>query len=424
MKRLYKILLLCLVFALLLGGYALVLRMNARTVEVAEESGSFALIEREADALTGLRWGDCDFIRQDGAWVNADDASFPVDQATMDDLAERFLTLEANRKLTDVVDVSVYGISEDSFSVTASWSDGGETVYALGDATPFDDGYYLQCSDDAGAVYATPSALDAVFAESLTDLAAWEEIPKVESANRLAIGATLDVVRSEDENRFDPGQDWYDAATGEPMDDAGIEEVLSTLTGLSWQELLTVSATESELSEWQLDDTNATVVTASGDDGQECALLLGGEDADGDRYARLPGSGMVYAISADSANRLLAATGDNLRSAELFTIESENVKEFTAMLDGQEHSFEMPDGTEAEALWERIAALNSSGRSEDVPAGEALFELYVTNASGASLSCAFYAHDVASYVAALSDGRVLLVPADDVDALIRALRQA
>lgn len=472
MKKSVKMLLLCALLIALAGSYVLVNRMNERA-EIAEESGSFALVEQEADALTGLRWTNEDaeyhFIKEDGAWKDANDADFPTNQSAVDDLANRFLTMEANRKLTDVEDAAEYGIGEDSFAVTAEWSDGSETVYTMGDETPFADGWYLQCSDDAGVVYASSSALDSVFADTSVDLAELEEIPRVENANRLVIGATLDATRSEDDDRFDPDQKWYDTATGEPMDDEGIENVLSAISAVEWQELLRVSATEEELSEWQLDDASATVFTEHGEDGQVCTLLLGGTDADGNRYARLPDSGMVYTISAETADSLLAATGDNLRSAELFTIDYENLKEFTAVLDGQELRFEVPAEAatktdeeteeeapvdedailtgetneaadsaageneaaateeettdETEALWNRIAALTSNGQTVEAPSGDPLLDLYVSSASGAILECEFYYHDVDTYIAVLSDGRTLLVPAADVDALIRALRQ-
>lgn len=418
------------------------------------------MMDREADALTGLSWTSEDvkyhFVKEDDAWINVDDADFPTNQDAVESLADRLLTMEANRKLTDVEDASDYGITEDSFTVTAQWSDGSETRFTLGDETPFADGWYLQSSDDAGTVYASPSALDSMFSKTLIDLAEQEEIPKVETASRLVIGEALDVARAEDDDRFDPDHRWYDTATGEPMDDDGVEDVLSTFSAVKWHELVCVSATEEELSQWHLDDASATALTVYGDDSQECTLLLGGEDADGDCYARLPDSTMVYTISCESADRLFAATADSLRSTELFTLAYDNVRAFAATMDGEERTFEVPeedsngdaatdqdaeastDSTaeegdaassaeetidETEALWNRIADLSASASTDEAPSGGLLLEIRVTNTSGISLSCAFYLYDVDNYLAAMSDNRSFLVSAADVDALIRALRQ-
>ena len=53
-----------------------------------------------------------------------------------------------------------------------------------------------------------------------------------------------------------------------------------------------------------------TAVTLSGADGAVRTLLLGIEDANGDRYARLPDSRMVYTFAGSDVDGILAASID------------------------------------------------------------------------------------------------------------------
>lgn len=482
MKRGAKMLILLALLIALAGGYVLVNRMNRRD-EAAEESGSFPLAEGELTALHWERDGETyDFEKFNDTWADADDASFPVDQDALDGMAERLTTLEADRRLADVADAADYGIGEDSFSITAGWSDGSSTTYAQGDATPFDDGWYLRSSADEGCVYVTDASLDAMFAETRLDLAEQEELPEVEEPERLNVGGRLTAVRDGGDG-FEPNQRWYEEATGEPLDDIAVDELASTLGELEWQSLVSVDASEEELAAWGLDDASALSVSLSNADAER-ALLLGLDDETGARFARLPGSSMVYTVSAEGTQALVEASAESLWRPELAALEYDDVQSFEFELDGQTLKFpaeeeakaadagvepkagdsEVADGAEAEAatdaevsdaadgvevaddadaaegadagdaasdaeaepdpaeaLWQRVSGLTATARAEGEP-GDLLLTLRVTGESGVERIFTFWECDVDSYIA--DDGlRRLLVPAADVDALIRALRQ-
>ena len=434
MKRSVKSLILLGLLAALLGSYGLVEKMNQQA-RVSEEAGSFSLTGRSAEELTGLSWtndAQYSFAKEESGWVNADDADFPVDQDALSELAERLATMEATRKLTGVETLEDYGFGEDSFRVTARWSDGESTVYILGDETPFADGYYARIDGEEGVVYTMSSSLSAMFAETAMDLAKWEEIGSVETATTLAIGDEVNLVRHDESISLNPDQRWYDAG-GEPMDDEAVESLVADVEALAWQELIAVNADEDALAGYGLDEESAKRISLSGDDGDALELLIGGTDEEGAYYARLPESFMVYTLDAQSVEAVTGCDADSLWNGEIFPLEYENVAQFSCKLDGAEMIFEPAaedadaetDETDpAEALWSQIFALYASGRSDAQPSGEALLEIGVNSADGMELTCSFYSYDVESYLAVTSKGRGMLVSADDVDRLIRAVKQS
>lgn len=433
MKRSVKSLILLAVLVALLGSYSLVNKINQQA-EVAEEAGTFAMTERSADELTGMVWTndtEYHFTWEEDSWINADDAAFPVNQEVVSELADKLITMEATRKLTDVEKLEDYGFDDESFAVTAEWSDGESTTYILGDEMPFADGYYARIEGEEGVVYTMEASLSAMFAETAIDLAEPEEIGNVETALGLSIGNELNLVRHEESISINPDQRWYNA-DGDPMDDEAVESLIADIEALEWQDLVAVSADEEVLAGYGLDDASASVISVSGDDEDAIDLLIGSINDDGAYYARLPGSNMVYTMEAEGVEAVIGSIEDDLWISEIFPLEFEQVQQFTCMLDGNEMIFESAtnsenveseENTPAEEMWSRIGSLYASARIEAEPSGETLLKISVTNAEGTILDCSFHSYDVDSYLAVIGEDRAVLVSADDVDKLVRALKQ-
>ena len=434
MKRSIKSLILLAVLAIFVGGYLLAGQMS-KTEQVSEERGSFALTAKTAADLTGLAWTKDEtnyhFTKAEDTWANADEPAFPVDQDAVQGLADDLAELTATRRLEDVTELANYGLAEPVFSVTATWSDGSQTTYAMGDETPFDDGYYLS-TGESGVVYTVENSLSAAFNKTMTDLAKMEDIPGAETVTRITVGSALDAAWQEISLTINENQHWYDAA-GQPLD--GVDDLVTAAQDVEWDALVQPVASPEELNAWQVDDASATVIALY--NGEEAArtLLIGGTNDSGDYYARLPGSSMVYTVTADSVSSLLAASNESLLSMALVETGYEQVasaaftagevtyafqakaEEVAAAADAESAEAEDPN----EALWSALTAITASGALVESSTGDVLLTVEVTAASGASTVLTFYEHDVDSYAATM-DTRAVLVSADKVDKLIRLLK--
>lgn len=467
MKRSVKMIALLTVLAALFAGKYAVEKFTATTT-VTEEAGTFALTNYAADELTGLSWSDGEaqyrFVKTDDAWSNADDASFPTDSEAVQALADDVTALEGTRTLENVESLSDYGLDEPSFTLDVEWSDGSTTRFSMGDATPFEDGYYLRLDDETGKIYTIGSSLSRIFDVELTNLALLEEMPEVENVTRLTVGETLDLEKRERSETVDPEQLWYNRATGEAVQSDSVQNLIDAAQAISWSELLTATASEEELAEWQLDDA-ATVLTLY--DGDEAALTLciGATNENGDYYARLEDSKMAYTVSADSVSALMSADADALWVADLLPLAFENLdaaqltagdaqwsivrtevevpaereetSEETAEETSEETSGETDETTvevqvavngeaaelsQVEDLWGQIVSLTATEKLEAQPEGEALLSVRASNVQGAEETVTFYAYDVDSYLAEYADGRRMLVSADAVDKILRTVK--
>lgn len=431
MKRMKKMILLLAALVILLGGYALMNR-ETESSSVTEETGAFVLTDKTAEDLAGLEWTKDDetfsFTRTADVWSKTDSAEYPVKQSVVETLASNLLGLKAGRKMENVTDAALYGLSEPSFTVTARWADGTSTTWKMGDETPFGDGYYLSLSDQNDVAYTVGSSLKSIFNKTMDDFAEMEAVPSVADADRITVGSAFEASRQEESSTINASQYWY-AADGRALD--GAEDLVTAFEAIAWDSLVEAVATEEQLAEWKLDDAGAVAVTCYA--GEESAsILFGAADENGNYYARLPGSSMVYSVAADSVTDLLAASVDHMISLALIETAYAQVQEAVFTLGGASYTLQQPVQEETEeteeaaedpneALWQKVKALTADSHLAEAVSGSEVLAVSVTTQNGASARFVFSEYSADSYT--VTDGqRTMLVDAADVDALVRAIK--
>ena len=451
MKRSLKTIILLCVLAVCVGGYLLISNQTSQTTTAATENKeSVALTEHTADDLTALSWtadeGTLRFTKSDAGWRYDADSALPVNETTLDGLADKVVALTADRSVDNVTDLSIYGLSEPSFTVTAEWSDGTSTAYALGDATAFADGYYVSRSGDS-KIYIVATSLKTTFNKTLNSLTVKETIPTAENVTRVTTG-TVDASYEETSRTVNTDQHWY-AADGTMLKDSSVESLISGIQSIGWDDLVTGSATDEQLSTFGLTDSAVTLCLYDGDTAA-LTLIIGGTNDDGDYYAKLPDSKLVYTVAADDLSSVLSASNDSMKaenvlltlpyadvtSAQLTagsvaytlqTIDQRPVTEETAESESTEEAAAtaepVVDPTEDdEALWNQLVAITATGTAVSKD-GETLLTVNVTNCNGISAELVIREYDADSYQASLDGGAAVTVSADKVDKLIRTLKQ-
>lgn len=451
MKRGKRALILAGVLAALVLVYAGVQKSVSQPENVTEESGTYALTAHTAEELTGLQWtnGDGDeqetlhFVKtgEEEQWQVDGDETFPVEQDSVEGLAETLTALKADRKLENVEKPEDYGLLEPAFTLTAGWSDGTETVYSMGDETPFGDGYYLSLSGEDGTVYTVADALSGDFSGSLLSFAQSEELPAVENVTRLVVGDTLDVEGTAEKTEGEGSSlRWIWKATGEKLDGSEVEALIDEAKNLRWTELKAVNADDEALSGYGLTDEQATAITLYDGETIVWKLLAGAEADEGGHYVRLPDSAMVY--TADVASLLEADVG-SLYDAALTDLTAEEVSTISVKAGDQlweyaadivETAAENSDAngdtdTETaaetprwEQLFEKFSAMKATGRVTETPGTTPVLEAQIVTRTGGKETFVFFLYDESSYLMPINETTGYLFSADKADQLLRILR--
>lgn len=449
MKRGKRALILAGVLAVLVLVYAGVQKSVSQPETVTEESGTYALTAHTAEELTGLQWTNGDgeeqetlhFVKTDGRWRVEGDEAFPVKQDSVEGLAETLTALKADRKLENVEKPEDYGLLEPAFTLTAGWSDGTETVYSMGDETPFGDGYYLSLSGEDGTVYTVADALSGDFSGSLLSFAQSEELPAVENVTRLVVGDTLDVEGTAEKTEGEGSSlRWTWKATGEKLDGSEVEALIDEAKNLSWTELKAVNADDEALSGYGLTEEQAVAITLYDGETAVWKLLTGAAADEGGRYVRLPDSAMVY--TADVASLLEADVG-SLYDAALTELTAEEVSTISVKAGDQlweyaadivETAAENSDAngdtdTETaaetprwEQLFEKLSAMKATGRVAETPGTTPVLEAQIVTRTGGKETFAFFLYDESSYLMPINETTGYLFSADKADQLLRVLR--
>ena len=381
------------------------------------------------------------FVKTDGQWRVEGDEAFPVKQDSVEGLAETLTALKADRKLENVEKPEDYGLLEPAFTLTAVWSDGTETVYSMGDETPFGDGYYLSLSGEDGTVYTVADALSGDFSGNLLSFAQSEELPAVENVTRLVVGDTLDVEGTAEKTEGEEASlRWIWKATGEKLDGSEVEALIDEAKNLRWTELKAVNADDEALSGYGLTDEQATAITLYDGETIVWKLLAGAEADEGGRYVRLPDSAMVY--TADVASLLEADVG-SLYDAALTELTAEEVSTISVKAGDQlweyaadivETAAENSDAngdtdTETaaetprwEQLFEKFSAMKATGRVAETPGTTPVLEAQIVTRTGGKETFAFFLYDESSYLMPINETTGYLFSADKVDQLLRVLR--
>lgn len=464
MKRGSKLLLLCLVLAILAACYLGVRQLTAEP----DEDESIALAVPESP--TQLSWTDdggtltLDYDGEAEDWHYADDADFPLNQTVPEDMTQALASLAASRQIDTPEALADYGLDAPVLTITATDEDGTAYTYAFGDVNELTDEYYLLCNGDEDTVYLVDSTLYDAFHIDLYDMVEMESLPEFGSVTALSVeqpGGSLSLEYVEDSSSlyYDSSKHWFlnDGGSMLALDTSKVSSVTGAVTGLVWDSCVNYNADSQELAAWGLDDSAAVVTaayTAAVDEGEDTAeentfVLRLGNTSDEGTYAMLDGSSMVYLISTDTADSLRYASYSSLRPDALCSMDWDTVDRLDITMDGAAYtiSFNVTesenedgetvtdtlytrdgqelDSTSVESALSAINGLTAAGEASGQTADSAQLTLTFHRNTGddfGELTLAIYPRDTGSCLAAFTGEGSRLVERSAVTSLAEQLQ--
>ena len=303
------------------------------------------------------------FEKDDDSWVKKDETDFPVNQTTLDSAASAIASVDSDRVLEDVDDLSEYGLDSPSNTikiVTKSDEEDGDditTTLYVGDENSSTSQYYVRKDDDEKTVYLIDSSCVEPFAKSLNDYAQMEDFPAISNTDtitKISVDgdnsyelskdedtSTWSVKGSEDEEKADSatvsslvssfGSMAYSSLADYKCDDKskyGLDKPYATIT-VDYQEEVADDDTDEDTQDdttasGETADEDASSVEENSDDAEQdtesddedsseeetkmadkqLTILVGNETDDSSRYVMVNDSNEVYTMSTDTLSAL------------------------------------------------------------------------------------------------------------------------
>lgn len=309
------------------------------------------------------------------------------------------------------------------------------------------------------------------FSLGLYDIVSMESIPSMTDLTSVSIettSGTLTLDYLEDSGlAYSDQYTWFWNQDGEetPLDTDLAEDLVSTVTGLTWNACVDYQADEDSLGTYGLDIPAATITVEytestqvetnetdeNGDpiyETQEtpATFVLELGDYDGDTcYARISGSSMVYRVDGTVADTLLAAQGEDLLPQDVVLMDWSDVTSVEINLDGTTYSLEKTvqeetdeDGNTTETYvyqldgqtvditdaLDSIQDLEVTGSDTDATPGteELAFTFYQDKENFPTVTLVFSQYDSSSCLVTLNGESRLLVSRTDLLDLVDTLQ--
>ena len=338
------------------------------------------ILEVDPDAVQTLSWdydGKSFAFHREKSWIYDSDEAFPVDEDKISQLLGLFSEFGVSFVIEDVEDYSQYGLDDPLCTISFATED--ETYeMTLGNYSAMDEERYVSIGD--GNVYLVQTDPLDYFDAGLQDLIKNDTVPSFDSVSRISFAGEAAYTAQYQEDSTDSycADDVYFAEkSGEtvPLDTSRVESYLKNLTGLSLTDFMTYDMADAELAQYGLDDPQLTIsvdYTEEDEDGQTTegtfTLYVGRgpeelekarqaeDDASDDTeetvnaYVRVGDSSIIYQITAEEYDDLLAASVDDLRHQELLSFDFDEITSMDVMLEGETYTI-TAEGRDDDRTW-------------------------------------------------------------------------
>lgn len=303
MRRILRLTALALGLTLLLSACG-----NKKTVETADAATQTAPPVEGVTALT-LCDGEVTlrFAKDEsGAWVWQDDPDFPLEQTALDELLALPAALDGGEAVSDVQELSVYGLAVPEKYITVT-SDGADVTYYIGEQAT--DGRWYVLTPDDRVLYASDED-KALLSRSIYAMA---QLPALQAITADALvsvsllpseGTAVTFYTAEDGTRRSGNRD-VTAATAALVDE---------IAALTITSCVDYDPAEGAAAVCGLETPEVTLaVNYTSDSGADRALTLavGASTGDGGRYVTIDSGTTIYRMEEASLAQLLtlSATG-------------------------------------------------------------------------------------------------------------------
>ncbi|MDO4333593.1 MAG: DUF4340 domain-containing protein [Eubacteriales bacterium] len=480
MKRSRRILILLVVLVIACAGTFGVMQYEEKKEQI--KNSDEIILELDSDSVTSLAWeyesetGSETIslaFHKDGTWLYDDDEAFPVDEEKIAELLDQFTAFGVSFIIEEVEDYGQYGLDEPVCAIRLETQEESCEIL-LGNYSNMDEERYVSIGD--GNVYLVKEDPLDTFGVTLSDLIKQDEIPllSTSTATVTGIGFTgsenYDIVY-EEENISAYGEDdvYFTKQDDEslPLDSSRVKSYISNISYLGLTDYVSYNVSEEELESFGLDEPELTVTvdyTWENEDGEEESNTLvlhisrdpeeiaaeaekDAEDSGAEEtadageetvtaYARVGDSQIVYRITSEDYENLMAASYDDLRYQKVFAADFAEAYQVDISLEGNVYSLTSTQEEEGDQTWfyqeeetdisdfgTALKGLTADTFTDEQPAlqEEISLTVYLNNENYPKILIELYRYDGTSCLAMVDGEPVCLISRTQAVDLIEAV---
>lgn len=389
------------------------------------------ILELPWEDVTALSWeqdGKTLSFHKDEFWLYDGDDAFPVSEERIQELLEQFEAFGVSFIIEDVEDYGQYGLDNPVCTIDL---EAGEEFWQiqLGDYSKMDSKRYVSIGD--GNVYLVNNDPLDLFGTTLNSMIDNDEVPYWDHVSEICFEGeeTYSAVYQEDSGSTYSSEDVYfvkQDGKNVPLDSSRVDSYLWLIRSMDLTNYVSYNAAEAELVQYGLDDPDLTVTvnyTAESEDGDEetgafvlhisrdletkQAVEQAEQEETPPAYVRVGDSKIIYEISGDRYDELMAAFYDDLRHQEVFWADFGEVYQIDVSLEGTDHTITSEkDGDERVWSYQEeeqditdfqnaLVSLRADSFTGEKPTGkeEIRFTLYLENENCPTVSVKLYRYD-------------------------------
>ena len=435
--------------------------------EQIETSGEVVL-EIPVDSVQALSWeydGEELAFHKDDKWIYDEDEAFPVDGEKIEDLLDQFSAMGAAFIIENPEDLSPYGLSDPTCSITITTDEETYTIL-LGGYSTMDSQRYVSIGD--GNVYLVADDPLDDYDVGLRDLLDPDDIPDFDQVSKITFTGSENYeifyeAYEEGSTRTYCADDVYFSQQGDstlPLDTDKVTSYLQTIRYLDLSDYVTYNVTDEELAQYGLDDPQLTIqvdYTEENEDGDEVSdtftlhisrdpeELAKAEESESENeddteeeitaYMRVGDSPIIYRLYSESYSSLMRASCDDLRHAELLTADFADITQIDISLEDADYTI-TTDGSgddrtyayletevEIDDFRDALESLQADSFTDEAPAQkeEIRLTLHLDNEAFPTVEISLYRYDGSSCLAVVDGVPTALVERSQVVDLIEAV---
>ena len=450
---------------ILLGVFVVACVATLAVTQIAEhkeqiKNSGEPILELSSDSVQALSWehkGETLAFHRDETWLYDEDEKFPVSEDKINELLEQFQPLSAAFVIEEVEDFGQYGLDNPVCTIHLTTEEQSYEI-KLGDFSKMDSQRYASIGD--GNVYLVQNDPLDQFDAVLSDMIRHDKMPDFDQATSIQFSGAQDYAVSyeEDSSNTYCAEDVYFTRRGGkslPLDTDRVDSYLRKISNLNPTNYVTYNVTDEELTTYGLDTPELTVTVEYTPKDEETAEVFilhisrdpeeikkpsdedDGEDETVTAYLRVDQSPIIYQISSDQYQNLMAASYDDLRHLEVFAADFTDVRQIDISLEGDSYTLTSEEkgkertwscqGEELEIddLKETLEALRADEFTSEKPSQkeEIGLTVHLDNEHFPTVSIRLYRYDGTHCLAVVDGESVALVNRGEVVDLIEAIHE-